>query len=134
MIVDMVLSKLHKVKKTSSGWLACCPAHDDKRPSMTVTEKDGMVLMHCFSGCSIHEVLGAIGLEASDLYPKSSHGKPIKRPFNAHDVLECLGLELGVIVAYAHDVRAQKDIAIVDRKRFLLAISRIESARRLANG
>jgi hypothetical protein len=28
----------HKLRKTGSGWAACCPAHEDKRPSLSITE------------------------------------------------------------------------------------------------
>ena len=53
MSIDTLLSRLYKVKKTGSGnWMACCPAHDDKNPSMTIAEKaDGVILINCFAGC-----------------------------------------------------------------------------------
>jgi DNA primase len=53
MKVDAFLDKLTKVKRTGNGtWLACCPAHEDRSPSMSVRElDDGRVLVHCFAGC-----------------------------------------------------------------------------------
>ncbi|MBN0119909.1 virulence-associated protein E, partial [Pseudomonas aeruginosa] len=51
-------------------WKACCPAHDDKSPSLDVTEaEDGTVLLKCWVGCSAAEIVGAIGLELRDLFP-----------------------------------------------------------------
>ena len=61
---DLLLSRLDGVRRTGSGrWIARCPAHDDRRPSLSVRElDDGRTLLHCFSGCSPDAVLDAIGL------------------------------------------------------------------------
>jgi hypothetical protein len=47
-----------------------CPAHHDETPSLTVTERNGRVLVHCHAGCS-QEVLIAI-LRERHLWPSSS--------------------------------------------------------------
>lgn len=94
MTAETLLSKLEKTRKTGhSTWIACCPAHQDKNPSMTIREcDDGRVLLHCFAGCSVEEVLGAIGLEFDALFPPKpiEHAKPLRRPFPAADVLEAV--------------------------------------------
>lgn len=41
-------------------WRACCPAHDDKIPSMSITEINGKTLVHCFAGCTQREVIDAL--------------------------------------------------------------------------
>lgn len=70
--IDVVLARLDKPKRTGKGWAARCPAHEDKSPSLSITEADGgKVLLHCFSGCHAGDVLGAIGLEWKDLFPES---------------------------------------------------------------
>ena len=71
--VDLLLSRLDGVKQTSpSKWLARCPAHEDRSPSLSVREGDGgTVLVHCFGGCSIDAVCAAVGLELSDLFPRT---------------------------------------------------------------
>ncbi len=44
----------------SSG-TACCPAHQDKHPSLSVRDGDGNTLLtHCFSGCSPAAVWAAL--------------------------------------------------------------------------
>jgi len=47
--------------------VARCPAHDDRNPSLSVSVKEGRVLIHCFAGCSPDAVLGAVGLTWRDL-------------------------------------------------------------------
>jgi putative DNA primase/helicase len=49
--------------KTGSGWIARCPAHDDRSPSLSVgCADDGKVLVHCHAGCKQAEVISALRL------------------------------------------------------------------------
>lgn len=60
-------------KRSGKGWIARCPAHDDKHPSLSITEvDDGKVLINCHAGCHAADVVAAIGLELKDLFPESS--------------------------------------------------------------
>jgi len=98
MIADKLLSRLEKVKrKGDNSWLACCPAHDDKHPSLGITEKGERVLLRCFSHqCDVSDIVHAVGLELSDLFPEktSKGGKPIrKKRFSAEAILEALAEE-----------------------------------------
>ncbi len=72
-MIDHILSSLSKVSRAGSGkWMACCPAHDDRSPSLSITENEGgSILMHCFAGCRTEDVLKAIGLTMKDLVPPS---------------------------------------------------------------
>lgn len=70
--LNRILERLNKVKKAGKGYMACCPAHDDKSPSLSVREaEDGRVLVHCFGGCSARAVMEAIELELHDLFATS---------------------------------------------------------------
>jgi P4 family phage/plasmid primase-like protien len=63
--LDLLLSKLDNVKKTRNGWQACCPAHDDVNPSLSVSlGDDGKVLLHCHAGCAYADILKAAGVDA----------------------------------------------------------------------
>jgi len=99
MIADKLLSRLEKVKRRGdNSWLACCPAHDDKHPSLGITEKDGILLLHCFShDCNVSDIIHAVGLELSDLFSeqiKIEGGKPIrKKRFPSEAILEALAEE-----------------------------------------
>lgn len=68
--IGLVLSKLQKVKKTQRGWIACCPAHEDQSPSLSVAMgNDGRILLKCWTGCTFQEIVAALGFEPGDLSP-----------------------------------------------------------------
>ncbi len=50
------------IRESGDGWYtAICPAHDDNKPSLGVTEDDdGYLVVHCLAGCSMAEVIAAI--------------------------------------------------------------------------
>ena len=63
-----VLGKLEKVKKSGKGYVALCPAHQDKERSLSVTSNDHAIVLHCFAGCAIENVVKALGIQISDLF------------------------------------------------------------------
>jgi hypothetical protein len=66
--VRVLLDRLDGVRpKGPDSWMARCPAHDDRNPSLSVSVKDGRVLVHCFAGCAPEAVLEAVGLTWKDL-------------------------------------------------------------------
>lgn len=69
--LDKVISCLDKVKPAGANkWKACCPAHNDKSPSLAISEtSDGTVLLKCWAGCSAQSIVSAMGLELRDLFP-----------------------------------------------------------------
>ena len=80
MSINAILEHLDKVKGSNGRYQACCPAHDDKSPSLVISEAaDGKVLLKCFAGCSADEVVGAIGLQLKDLFPLSNLNPPQKQ-------------------------------------------------------
>ncbi len=75
--VDRVLAKLPGAKKSGKGWSARCPAHDDRNPSLSVSEgDDGTVLLKCHSGCTTAAILDAVGLTPRDLFPNKVDAAP----------------------------------------------------------
>jgi putative DNA primase/helicase len=56
-------------RSSGRGWAARCPAHEDRNPSLSITQRDGRVLVHCFSGCEQTAVLEE--LQRRDLWPRS---------------------------------------------------------------
>lgn len=130
--MTVLLQHLAKVKQTRSGsWLACCPAHDDKTASLSIRElDDGRTLVHCFAGCSVEEILSAVGLSFDDLYPekKIQHGKPERRPFPCADILRAISNEAMTVFLCARVVSGGAVLPEHEINRLLTAASRIQSA------
>ena len=59
--------------KRNGKTAACrCPAHDDKRASLSISEgEDGRALVSCHAGCEIEEIVSALGLKTADLFPQN---------------------------------------------------------------
>jgi putative DNA primase/helicase len=47
-------------RRCGSSWIARCPAHDDRNPSLSIRESDGKVLVCCHAGCSQENVIAAL--------------------------------------------------------------------------
>ncbi|MCO5792488.1 MAG: toprim domain-containing protein [Blastomonas sp.] len=70
--------------------MCCCPAHDDRTPSLSVTLGRKAILFHCFAGCSNDEVIAALdrqGVRSRDLFDGSgavAADRLEKRAFNSN--------------------------------------------------
>lgn len=47
-------------RKAGGGWMARCPAHDDRNPSLSIREVAGKVLVCCHAGCAQAQVIAAL--------------------------------------------------------------------------
>jgi hypothetical protein len=74
--IDYVLSKLTGIKRYGDRWMALCPAHADRNATLSLSEKDGKILLYCFAGCTLDRVLAALKIDAKDLF---SHAPKRKR-------------------------------------------------------
>ena len=68
MRLNDVLQRLKGVKGNGGQYTALCPAHEDKTPSIAISEKEGKILLHCHAGCTKESIVAAIGLEMKDLF------------------------------------------------------------------
>lgn len=143
MSAETLLQQLDGVKKTGVGcWIAKCPAHADRRPSLHVREtEDGRVLIHDFGGCGADVILASIGLQMADLFPRRPEfvdyrrsGRPRVPRIPAGDVLRALTDEVTIVSIAACDLIAGIDLNPNDRDRLLLASRRIAAAVELCNG
>jgi hypothetical protein len=140
--IDRVLHRLDKVKRTAPDkWIALCPAHDDKRPSLSIKEGDDHhVLLKCWSGCGAAEIVSALGLSLADLFPGnrrslSDHGTgPMRRPFDYRDALQGIAHETLVarLIIEAANTGQEMDAGSLDR--LALAEERISDALQAAGG
>ncbi|HUT58681.1 MAG TPA: AAA family ATPase [Phycisphaerae bacterium] len=79
------LAKLEKVKPISGGFIARCPAHQDDTASLSVSEgKDGRVLLHCHANCSTRDIVAALSLDMTDLFPEKDRA-PLGDPTAIYD-------------------------------------------------
>lgn len=68
--VGIVLAHLEHAKRSGAGWVARCPAHEDREPSLSITEgRDGRALLNCHAGCDTRAICTALGLDLKDLFP-----------------------------------------------------------------
>jgi len=69
----------HGCRRQGKQWT--CPAHDDKAPSLSVTEgADGRVLLYCHAGCDLEAIVAALDIHIRDLFPDGHH-QARRRPF-----------------------------------------------------
>lgn len=76
-MIEQFLQRLKGVRHTGKEWMALCPAHPDRIPSLSVgLGADNRILLHCHRGCDTPAILQAIGVSPADLFPDSDHSKP----------------------------------------------------------
>lgn len=137
MTAEALLSRLSKVKPTGRNrWQACCPAHDDRSPSLVITEADdGHVLVHCFAECSIEEILDAVGLEIHELFPpRETAARPDRKPWRAADLIALAAHESMIVAIAAAHVAKGKTLPNIDKKRLEAACARLQGIHSAVNG
>lgn len=131
-----ILDRLERLKQTGPGrWIACCPAHEDRSPSLSIRElDDGRILLHDFAGCSTSDVLGALGLALSDLFEKPlGHSfAPTHSRISARDALEAVDHEILVTVLILDEVLTERKVSPQQVERLTQAAARIGKARDMA--
>lgn len=117
-----LLDRLERVKATGTGkWLARCPAHDDRSPSLAIREGDDRVLIHCFSGCSVSQVLHSVGLQMVDLFPdrlSNPYASKVSVPkFSAYELFPLLVQEAVILALAWSDTLGGKVLSDADHQR-----------------
>src|SRR5215218_3274622 len=76
--LDLLLERLGKYERRNGYYIASCPAHEDKKASLSVSEgDDGRALLNCFAGCETSDIVAALDLAMRDLFPPSTNGHTI---------------------------------------------------------
>jgi hypothetical protein len=130
--INELLARLKQVKKSgASTWKACCPAHDDRSPSMSIKETpEGAILIHCFAGCSVPDIVASVGLELSDLFPApldkfANVVKGNKHAFNARDAVAFMAKESLFVAACCVVLREQGFLPEKDKDRLMSTSGRL---------
>lgn len=79
MTLDEFLPHLDGVRPRGSRWSARCPAHDDKNPSLSISEGDRGILLKCWAGCALVEICEALGIREGDLFFDALDTDPQRR-------------------------------------------------------
>lgn len=75
-ILNDFLALLKGVKKARSGqYMGLCPGHNDTKPSLSIKEADGKILVQCFAGCELIDILKPLDLKPKDLFLNSSKSR-----------------------------------------------------------
>ncbi|MDA9097071.1 DNA primase [Methylophilaceae bacterium] len=121
-----LLSHFSKVSKTtkSNSYNCLCPAHEDRLASLSIKfADDGRILMHCFAGCDITSILGAVGLDLDDIVPERKDLlKPLGKIYNPFAVLKSLQDEVLLVAVVAAELAQGKPLEEGDRKRLLESV------------
>src|SRR5215203_5767376 len=73
--LDLLLERLGKYERRNGYYIASCPAHEDKKASLSVSEgDDGRALLNCFAGCETSDIVAALNLAMRDLFPPPTNG------------------------------------------------------------
>lgn len=82
MNINTLLSRLEMVRGKHPKWMTRCPSHEDKSPSLSIKSMDdGRILIHCHAGCGAADIMSAIGLSLSDLFPSGKLGEFMSKPY-----------------------------------------------------
>lgn len=66
--VQQVLNSLRDVSGRDGQWQALCPAHDDNRPSLSISVEADRILICCHAGCEFDEIVASMGMQPSDFF------------------------------------------------------------------
>ena len=137
--LDVLLSRLDGVRASGRGWVARCPAHQDRSASLSLAEgRDGRALVKCFAGCEVLAIARAVGLELADLFPERITDKSPMGRAEAREAwrqsgwaaaLGVLGREASVVLIAARQLAEGRPLGDEDQARLRLAVERIEGAR-----
>lgn len=126
---ETILERLQRVQHRGQGqWYASCPTsahkHGDRSRGLSVKEvSDGRILLHCFFGCDVGDIVEAVGLSLSSLFPAPDgtyHRQTPQR--NAHtlparDALELIRHDTMIVACAAEQLldgtATDEDVAIV---------------------
>lgn len=136
-VITAFIERLQGAQSRGEGrWVARCPAHEDRTPSLSVREvEDGMIILHCFAGCSAEAIVAAMGLQMANLFqakrPASMRGPAARLP--AREILELIDQEVLLIALTALDLAEQGFLSEEAYERLFIAAARIGQARDYAH-
>lgn len=136
--VNNLLSRLDKVRERKPDtWVACCPAHGDRNPSLSITRgDDGRVLLRCWAGCTALDVVQTLGMTLADLFEQPDyHAKPSRKRLypNYRHILELVKHELTVLMIGAEKIHKNEKLTEQEYRTVSRAYVNISKILEVAN-
>lgn len=137
MSIDRLISALHGVRGGPNSWIARCPAHEDRHPSLSIRSlEDGRILIHCFAGCSANSVVSSVGMCLADLMPPCPRDTPdgpgglssLRTSWHVNHLPGALRHEALILSLFIGAVKRADDFLLDDLDRADLAAQRILDA------
>lgn len=160
-IVDLIAQDI-EIKKAGKDWKACCPFHDEKTPSFTVS-RDKQIF-HCF-GCGVHgdaftwmqdyhrlsfqQALQALGRQAGVRVPRFFRGADAREtqvarelsPKKIAELEDTLCMEAHILLQYLYARQAHRMLSPTMRRRMgdpepppAMAEREVRAVKRIVNG
>lgn len=138
--IDIVLDRLGSYRLRPNGadrWRACCPGHAGSNPSALSigVGAEGQVLLRCWSGCEVEQIVGALGLDLTDLFSprENGAGRPQRRRLiTAGQALDLLEAEMTLAVVCAADLARGEPLEPGMHDRLLKSAARVTMLRQEA--
>ena len=103
MLINDFINRLPGVKKSGNGYMGNCPAHEDAISSLSVsTGESGRILLKCFAGCKVEDIVSAMGIAMTDIMGNSVSKPTASKEIEAtYDYRDENGTLLYQILRYA---------------------------------
>lgn len=119
---DVVNRLEHCRQVAPDSWVARCPAHEDRSPSLSIKDAGGgRTLVHCHAGCGAIDVLDSLGLDWGALYP------PTDRDYKGLRARRERSIDELVVDIATADMRAGKPLSDTDKDRCREALYRMDN-------
>jgi 5S rRNA maturation endonuclease (ribonuclease M5) len=81
--LSAVLARLKGVRRCGRHWAARCPAHPDRKPSLSIREAGEKILLHCHAGCRLEDICAALGVQVRELFSAATSSTRMKSQITA---------------------------------------------------
>jgi putative DNA primase/helicase len=85
---ERIFGALRNVRPNKTGWMACCPAHDDRNPSLSLRlGNNGDLLARCHAGCTFASIAAGLGISETEFFmdDNKQQEKPKKKFGESYD-------------------------------------------------